>query len=249
MRPCLALVLLALLAAPAAAQEPASPAPEPRPDKWKAALDVGFTGSIGNTRLAVLTTAVRVKHLQTQIMELDWVASYRYGESDGEVVQRNASTTLTMDVSPRAKWSPFAFATIERDPFRRLDLRSNTGSGLKYTFYRTERGAASMSVAGLYSHESFTNDRPERKDARWSARFKIDQRLGSLLRIENTTFYKPVWNRSGDFNIQLQSRLSTRVTQRVAITFTHEYLHDSTPPAGVAREDQRFQAGATIDFF
>lgn len=227
---------------------PARPA-APKPDRWRAALDLGFNASTGNSRLTVLSTTVRVRHLQTQNFELEWAATYRYGESRGDVVARNASTSLNLDVSPKANVSPFAFATVEHDPFRRLDVRSNTGAGVKYMLYRRERGSASLSVAGLHSYEGFTTDQPTRTDARWSARAKLDQRIGGGARFESTTFYKPVWDRGGDFNVQVLNKLSSKITERLAMTLTHEYLHDSTPPSGVAREDQRFQAGATLEFF
>lgn len=255
------LPLCAALLAPAAlgAQEPAdtaavaraapAPAPEPAPDRWLAAVDLGFNASTGNTRLSVLSTTLRVKHLQTETLELEWAATYRYGESQGRVVARSASTSLNLDVQPDAVVSPFAFAIIERDPFRRLDMRSNTGSGIKYTFYRRQRDELSLSVAALYSHEAFTSDQPTRRDARWSVRSRVAQRLGNAARVESTAFFKPVWDHGADYNIQLLTKLSSKITQRLAMTFAHEYLYDSTPPDGVAREDQRFQAGATLEFF
>lgn len=255
---CVALLGPAMLSA----QEPADtsavdttaaprpvPPPEPAPDRWLAALDLGFNASTGNTRLAVLSTTLRVKHLQTETLELEWAATYRYGESQGRVAARSASTSLNLDVQPEARVSPFAFAIVERDPFRRLDVRSNTGSGVKYTLYRQDRNEASLSVAALYSHEAFTSDQPTRRDARWSVRGKLEQRLGNTARLESTAFYKPVWDHGADYNIQLLSKLSSKITEHLAMTLSHEYLHDSTPPEGVAREDQRFQAGATLEFF
>ena len=228
---------------------PAPPEPEPAPDRWRAAVDLGFNAATGNTRLAVLSTTLRIEHLQTETLELEWAATYRYGESRGDVVARSASTSLNLDIRPASPVSPFAFAIVERDPFRRLDVRSNTGSGVKYTLYSRQRDEASISVAALYSHEAFTSDQPTRRDARWSVRGKVAQRLGGAARIESTAFYKPVWDHGGDYNIQLLNKLSSKITERLAMTFSHEYLLDSTPPDGVAREDQRFQAGATLEFF
>lgn len=250
-RALLAAGLALMLAAPTMAQEPGAtpPPPEPKPDRWTAALDLGFNGSTGNTRLAVLNTGFRVKHLQTESFELEWSVSYRYGESKGDVVARNAATSLTFDLTPRSYLSPFVYATVERDPFRKLDLRTNTGSGVKYTMYRSKQGTASLSAAALYSHEAFTIDRPTRRDARWSFRTKVEHALGKTMRVENTAFYKPVWDRSGDYNVQISSRMSTKVASRLAMTLSHEFLHDSTPPTGVGREDQRFQAGITLAFF
>lgn len=233
------------------AARPARPdtTPAARPDRWAAALDLGFNAATGNSRLAVLSTTLRVRRLETQTVELEWSATYRYGESRGRVMARNASTTLSMDLTPRARVSPFAFTTVERDPFRRLEVRSNTGSGVKYTLRRAPTGNASLSIAALHSYEQFTTDDPIRRDARWSVRGRFDQRLGRSVRIESTSFYKPLWDHGSDYNVQVLSKLSSKISERLALTLTHEYLYDSTPPGGVAREDQRFQAGATIEFF
>lgn len=220
-----------------------------RPDRWAAALDLGFNAATGNSRLAILSTTLRIKRLETRTVELEWSATYRYGESRGRVMARNASTTLNLDLTPRARVSPFAFTTVERDPFRRLEVRSNTGSGVKYTLRRAPDGSASLSIAGLHSYEQFTTEEPIRRDARWSVRGRFDQRLGRSVRVESTTFYKPLWDRGGDYNVQVLSKLSSKISERLALTLTHEYLYDSTPPAGVSREDQRFQAGATVEFF
>ena len=38
----------------------------------------------------------------------------------------------------------------------------------------------------------------------------------------------------------MSSSLSTRLTEALSLVIEHEYLHDATPPPGVARDDQRF---------
>lgn len=233
-----------------AATPATTPAPPPKPpDRWAAALDFGFNAQTGNTRLMLLTTGFRVRHRETETYKLEWGVSFRYGESRGVVVARNVQSNLSFDFNPKSMWSPYAFATVERDPFRHLDLRSNTGSGVTHTFYRAATGELAVSLAALYSHEGFTvSTQPDRDDARWNLQTRGSQKIGKSARIENTFFYKPVWNQRGDYNIQSTTRLSSRITQRLAMTLSHEYLKDSTPPQGVKQDDQRVQAGFTFEF-
>ena len=225
-----------------------APAP-PAPDRWAAAVDLGFNAATGNTRLLLLTTGLRIRHLETESFRLDWGVTFRYGESRGAVVARSAQTSLNFDLAPKSMWTPFVFATFEHDPFRRLDLRSNTGSGVTHSLYREEDGEVTVSAAALYSHEGFTvSTQPTRNDARWSMQAKINRRIGPSVKIENASFYKPVWDRGGDYNMQSVTKLSSKITERLAMTLSHEYLKDSTPPEGVRREDQRVQAGLTFEF-
>ncbi|MEO5511267.1 MAG: DUF481 domain-containing protein [Longimicrobiales bacterium] len=219
------------------------------PDRWAAAVDLGFNAATGNTRLMLLTTGFRLRHRETDQFKLEWGVSLRYGESRGVVIARSVRTNLVFDLNPKSMWSPYAFATVERDPFRRLALRSNTGSGVTRTFYRETTGEMSVSGAALYSHEGFTIDtQPDRDDARWSIETRGFQKIGGSVRVENAVSFKPVWDHSGDYNIQSLTKLSSKITQRLAMTLSHEYLKDSTPPSGVKREDQRVQAGLTFEF-
>src|SRR4051812_40554446 len=70
---------------------PATPAPVKKkdPDRWAAAVDLGFNAATGNTRLMLLTTGFRLKHRETDRFKLEWGVTYRYGESRGSVVARN----------------------------------------------------------------------------------------------------------------------------------------------------------------
>lgn len=248
--------------APPAAQSPAgqvaqeavsSPAvaeQEPAPDRWAAALDLGFASSSGNSDLTSLTTGIRLKHLQTRLFKLEWSIAFRYGESQGTVVARNLQSKLDFDVGPAARVSPFVFASAERDPFRKLDLRARTGSGVKYTFYRQDPGEASVRVAAQYSRENFTSAAAQdpRTDGAWSMEFKGNRELGENVKVENTTTFTPVFDDFADHNLDVASKVSSRITKHLALTLTHAYGYDSTPADGVGRTDQRFQAGLTIDF-
>lgn len=224
-------------------------APE-EPDRWAASVDLGFASSSGNSDLTSLTTGLRVKHLQTRLFKLEWSVAFRYGESQGTVVARNLQSKLDFDVGPSARVAPFIFASAERDPFRKLDLRARTGSGVKYTFYRETPGEASVRVAAQYSRENFTAAAAQspRTDGAWSMELKGNRGLGENVKLENTTTFTPVFDDFGDHNLDVASKISSRITRHLALTLSHAYGYDSTPAEGVGRTDQRFQAGLTIDF-
>jgi len=233
------------------AQEAAPATTDTTPDRWDAAIEFGFNGSTGNTRLTVLTTGFRVKHLETDRYELEWSAAFRYGESDDEVIARSFESGLGWDLWPEAAWSPFAFATLERDAFRRIDLRSNAGVGAKRTFVREENAEVSLSAAVLHDYENFTTPTDEdavadRTNARWSIRARGHRQFENGLRFDHVTFYKPIWDDGTDYNIDSNTKVTILVSDRIGLNLSYTFRRDSTPPPDVERNDQIVQAGLTI---
>jgi hypothetical protein len=243
-------VLLAISGTPtmASAQEAAA---GPRPESWAAVVDLAFSGASGNDQTVLLTSDFRLSHLRTERFELEWSGSVRYGRSEGREVARNLKSGLKLDLLPEARWSPFALVTAERDPFRKLDLRSNSGAGVKYSFWRAPKGAASISVAALHSYEDFistaTDPLDPRQSARWSWRFKGERELGPRVRIENVSFYQPVWNRSAEYQLTMESALRVPMSDRIALSLVHAYDRDSMAPEGVKRDNHLLKAGLTIE--
>lgn len=238
-------------AVPLAQQVPA-PEPEPQPDRWKSQLEFGFNGSRGNTDLITLSTGFSIEHREKERFELEWATSYRYGESENEVVARHLASSISFDLFPSGNWSPFFYVAAERDPFKRIDLRTDGGAGAKYTLSRGDATSASLSLALLHTYENFraigAEPPPEtRNNARWSFRARASRRMTEGWQVENTTFYKPVYNEFGDYDIDSVTKLSAILNSRLALTFSYKYRLDSTPAEGVGGEDQFLTAGLTIN--
>lgn len=245
-------ITLALLAAliPCAA---AGQAPDTASDRWAAALDLGFNGARGNTEIVTFATGFQLERLETRRFALEWNVGFRYGESEGHVVARNVQSSLNFDFYPSERWSPFVYVAAERDPFKRLDLRTDGGAGAKYTISDDDAASASLSLALLHRYENFSAEagslRPSTlNSARWSLRARAARRVRDGLRVENTTFYKPVYDRPGDYDLDSVTKLSVLLNSRLALAFSYLYRVDSTPPADVGREDQVLTAGLTVHF-
>lgn len=251
------LIPLAILGTPmpaAGQEESADPKPEsadPKPDTWSSVVDLAFSGASGNDQTLLLTSGFRLTHLRTERFEMEWSGSVRYGRSEGREVARNLKSGLKLDVLPAARWSPFVSVTAERDPFRRLDLRSTSGAGLKYTIWRSSRGAASISGAALHSYENFisTDEAPleNRRSARWSWRFKGDRKLGERVLVENISIYQPVWNHSSEYLLSMDSAVRVPMSRRIALSFSHSFNRDSMAPEGVKPDDHLVKVGLTIE--
>jgi putative salt-induced outer membrane protein YdiY len=247
------ILLAALLCAPAAAaQEP--PAEAAPPDRWRAIIDFGLTAAAGNEQIVVLTGGSRLTHLVKDDFEFELNGAVRYGRSEGREVARNYRAGLKADVQPGAVVVPFVFATAEHDPFRRLDLRANGGAGAKRVLLRRPGTELNLSLAALYSYENFrvtpgTESARFEQNARWSWRVKGDHELPGGVRLQNVTFYQPVWDRARDYLIEAQSAVRTRIFERLSLTLTHQYQRDSTPPQDdVRKDDHLVKMGLSVEF-
>jgi len=230
----------------------AAEAAQEAPDRWALAVDFGFHGQVGNTQLVALSTGFQLRHLETQNFELELGANYRYGRSRGEIVARSTQMRVTVNALPQARWSPFIFSSAERDRFKRLDLRSSGGGGLRYRFWRSDRGRASFSTAALYDYENFSGSAGSatngtRQNARWRILLEAESRIGDQARVKHASSWQPVWDRASDYDVEVTTSFATRVTERVSMTLNHVYQHDSLPPEGVKRDDQRLVAGLRLD--
>ncbi len=222
-----------------------------RPDTWSAVVDLAFSGASGNDQTTLLITGFRLSHLRTERFEMEWSGSVRYGRSEGREVARNLKSGFKLDVLPAARWSPFISVTGERDPFRKLDMRSNSGAGIKFAFWRVPSGSASISGAVLHSYDKFvsTADAPldPRHSARWSWRFKGDRKLGERIRVENTSLYQPLWDRSSEYQLNMMTAMRVPMSERIALSLSHSYERDSMAAEGVSKDDHLVKAGLTIE--
>lgn len=252
--------LAALLLGPAPALAfalPADTAAAPdsaaAPDRWKMGVDLLFTGTSGNESLVMLSSGARITHLVRKEFELEAAVQGRYGHNRGTPVARNVKGSLKFDLHPEARWSPFVFLQAERDPLRKLDVRAGGGAGAKYTVARSKTAELSFSGGALLNYEELrTADAPGvdrlRHDARASWRARAKRELPSGFRFEQNTSFQPLLEDGSDYLLEARTTGRARVTRTVAVTLSHTYQRDSTPPPEVHPDDHRVEMGVTVEF-
>ena len=244
-RTILSLLLVLAAAGRGSAQDGGVPAAEP--DLWKLLLDATYSGSAGNQTLSFFDGGIRVTRLDPSIVETELNARGRTGSDDGERVAESYMLTLKADALPEATWSPFVFGSAERDRFKELDLRTNAGGGVKYTFLRAEDTEVSLSLAVLHSREDLRlPDLPTQTDGRLSLRFKGAHELREGVRVENVSFYQPVWDVFDDYLAQSENILAVQVYSMLALTASYVYQRDSTPPPDVEADDHHVKIGVQL---
>lgn len=216
-------------------------------DRWRVKFDVTFSGASGNQDLRFFDGGFQVTHLRTEAAEIELAARARAGSQDGDRIAESYGGSLRVDALPQQPWSPFAFASVERDRFRALDLRSNAGGGVKYTFYRNDQTELSLSTAVLHSREDLRPlGAPTHTDGRLSWRFKGYRELREGVRLEHVSVYQPVWDLSDDYQARTDTQLSVQLFSLMAVTAAHQYERDSTPPEGVEPDDHYVKLGVQV---
>jgi hypothetical protein len=220
------------------------------PDRWSADLGLSVNGSGGNESLTVMTTDLGLTHLETDRYELGFRGRARYGRSEGTEVARSVRGSLNADFRPAERWSPFLFATAEHDRFRRLDLRLNSGGGVKRTFWRQDWSEVSLSGAVLYSLEDLAVADVEAPGvthtARWSWRGRARHQVREGTRFEQVLFFMPAWDRVGDYLLEAHTSGRVALTQSLALTTGFLYQRDSTPAPDVSPDDWSVTLGLSV---
>ena len=239
---CRAVVALFAAAVPLCAQDA-----EEEPDLWRLLVDATYSGSAGNQTLSFFDGGVRVTRLEPQAVELELNARGRTGTDDGVRVAESYTMSLKADAMPEARVSPFVFGSAERDRFKLLDLRTNAGGGVKYTFLRAEDTEVSLSLAALHNREDFRiADAPVQTDGRLSLRFKGAHELRDGVRVESVSFYQPVWDVFDDYQMQSENIIAVQVFSLLAVTASYVYQRDSTPPPDVEPNDHHVKLGIQL---
>lgn len=210
-------------------------------DRWRTQLDLGLNSATGNTSLTTLLTGISFKRLETEEIELELSANYRYGKSDGDIVADLFQALFKLDIKPKDAWSPFLFSSAVRDPVRRVDLRANGGAGLKYTNWRTERGKSSFSLASIFNYEDLetteTTVLEAEKAIRLSARIKLNLYFGEGAEYEFIAFHQPIWNELSDYYLNVDTSVKVPLTGGLSLVVRYEFRHDETPAEGVEKDD------------
>jgi hypothetical protein len=202
--------------------------------------------------LTTLLAGISFRRLATETVEFDVSASYRFGRAEDKTITDLFRTQLKFDIFPQAAWSPFLYASTERNPVRRIDLRMSGGAGGKYTFWRVPRGKASLSLATILNQEKFKPDGglapPTERNTRWSGRAKFNLYFGEGAEFEHITFFQPVWNEFGDYYLILDNSLRVPVFSGLSLVLQHEFRYDTTPVAGVKKSDSFLSVSFRLTF-
>lgn len=160
-------------------------------------------------------------------------------------------SSVTIDLFYDNIFSPFVLQLTDYNFAREIDLRSQSGGGLKYTFINIPGIKASLSAAGIFDYTNL-KERPGNSDSRtWrlSARLKFKSSLfGGRINVSHYTFYQPSFKDYNNAIWRSESELSAPLTEFLAVSTTYSFTHEAVVPAGVKKDDHQLSFGMEINF-
>jgi hypothetical protein len=222
---------------------------------WKAHLEGNATLFFGATSQQLLAGATALSHADSAF-QATVAARFRYGVTGDTlghhtVTARAWFTSLTLDVRPFDRFSPFVLGSAESSLEQGVRRRLNGGAGLKWTPTRGERQEASLSLALLGERtQPITDSLPTTSRVRWSARVKGFRRIGDRLKVTHVTYYQPLVENFGNFVLTTKTDLAYHVMRHLELLLTLNDEYDSAARSRGARSDNSGQLlfGMQSDF-
>ncbi len=204
----------------------------------------------GNTYKFVFQGKGELKRVSKNLETILFGAA-TYGESKGNKDDNSYYGSLTADLYYHKILSPFALQYIEYNFAKGIDLRSQSGAGLKYLFLPDSKHKSSVSLAFIYDYMKLVN-KPgnfESKEWRFSFRIKTRQELfGQRMIINLMMMYQPVFDEFSKANLFILSELEVPITKVLRIVVNYNYGFDNVVSVGRKRADNRLTFGMKLEF-
>jgi len=247
--PLLVTALLACLAAPAAAQEPCPPCPEPAPEPpppiWTGSLGGGLSLTGGNTETNSYNLSFDIKRDATKadpnargIFRTDGL--YLRTDTDGEATaDRSALGARYEHTLGGGRGFGFGEVRYQRDRFKDVDYLITPGVGL---------GLRLVDTGGIYfavdAGVGLAFEKLRRQDATTSGavnagqalRFKLSESASIL---QNA---RVVWKMSdfGDAYYHFDAGLALKIVKRIELQLTFADDYKTRPPDDLKKNDTSF---------
>ncbi|MBL0940163.1 MAG: DUF481 domain-containing protein [Gemmatimonadaceae bacterium] len=239
----LSLISLSSLATPDHAYAQSVDA-DPAPSSWRRSLEASGSLLYGAASQRVLNGVASVGS-ETARRQLRADVQTGYGDAidavtgERRVIVRNTRGTFSVDLTPRARLSPFAFGLAETSLQQRLASRISGGAGAKLTVWRPdsvrggfqEDGSVSLALLSEETRGLRTNDSTPTAGTgtrhRWSLRARYRTRVGPSLRFSHLTLFQPTVDRLARYTMESTTSLAVPLRSAMELTFTHRERLDS----------------------
>lgn len=216
---------------------------DPAPSSWRRTIEASGTMLYGAASQRVLngTAAIGSETARRQIradLQTGYGDAIDNVSGERRVIVRNTRGTFSVDLTPRARLSPFAFGLAETSLQQRLSSRVSGGLGAKLTVWRPDSARegfqedGSVSLAVLSEQTRAMRLEEEATGAsftrhRWSLRARYRTRIGPSLRFSHLTLYQPTFDRLGRYTMESTTSLAVPLRSAMELTLTHRERLDS----------------------
>ena len=224
---------------------------------WDVKAEGNASVFFGNTRQSTVGTRLSAGRADST-MELRTNGEFTYGEAEGGerrmfVSKRSWRSALTADYRPFARVCPFALASIESSLEKRIDRRYSGGGGARVVFVRNERTTSDLSLAVLAERSLLPDTagpRIEETLARYSARFRLERKLGERAVAAHETFYRPEVSQLEQFTLTSRTSVAYKMTTTLALqaSFLDNYDSEARDRGARSNNDGELLFGLVATF-
>lgn len=178
-------------------------------------------------------------------------ASIGYGESKGKKDDNSLSSAFTADFFYKNTFSPFVLQYVEYSFAKGIDIRSQTGAGIKYLFIKAPENKSSVSLAFIYDYTNLVSKPGNYNSSilRLSFRLKTKQKIfQSKVIFGFTGFYQPSITDFSASNIRIETNLEIPVVYGIFARVNYLYSFEDVVSTGRKRLDNKLTFGFGIGF-
>jgi hypothetical protein len=228
-----------------------NPVDSSRSKHWNLSISANGIFLNGNTNKIYGSMKTEIKR-KDKILETILVVLYGYGEQDNKKDESLFYSSLTADLFYENNLSPFILQYTEFNYSLNIDLRSQTGLGFKYTFFKDKSKIfkASLSLATIYDYTNYTDisGYTDRKTARLSSRLKAKIILfEGKISLQNITFYQPSFKELNDAIWKSETKAEFPLSDVLSVNATYIYTYEFYVPAGKKNRDHRITFGFDLN--
>ena len=225
---------------PADAPPPAPPEPPPPEtwmDGWTGGVELGVTGSSGNTEELNFRFGANAKRT-SPFTETTTSLTYKISTSEGDTTDNEARFDLRNDwLIKDSPWRYFALGAVEYDDFQEWDFRVSAFAGVAYEFIKNERTTL-LGRLGLGASREFGGQDDEiTPEALIGA--DLEHKFDERSKITATVDFFPSLSDFGPYRAEAKAAYEILVDPKSKMTFKVGFVdsYDSTPGDGFRRND------------
>jgi hypothetical protein len=221
----------------------------------------GVTGQIelkldlrrGNNDLLDLGAAGTILVRHGRLLGLA-IARGEYGRGSDTTFKRKTFEHVRLRASLDSRWKWEVFAQHELDTFRRITVRTLTGTGPALQIVDEERVSLLGGAAYMLEYERL-DDRADVTDSgersvfhRASFYLTGTEKLSDSAAITQTLYVQPRIDDPSDLRLLGELAVTTKLSKHIALTDGLTIAYDRTPPDGIKRHDIQLRVALLITF-
>ena len=143
------------------------------------------------------------------------------------------------------RWEVFTQGQYNK--IRKLDFRGLIGTGPRFKFVDSEKFRLYGAPLYMFEYEE-EQENVYHKNHRLSTYISITYEPNNSLKLVNTSYYQPRFDKLNDYRFVTNLSLSIKITSALSFNSYFELVHDSKPPPGVIQTSYDLLNGLKLAF-